>query len=188
MPPLTGKLQGSGTMRSQPGHKPESDAKEVPMRLTGPERYNLAFKEGSFTVWKENGEKGFAGIAASRGPKLYIIFNDLERPIYVGVTLQTLNSRLKQGFMAKGEHGYYGYAWRRNSNHVIIDVWKHEDPMPDNPIYDIETVEAEVVFLVRQAYQWPEHQTEIHFHPSYLEHRSAAARIADCYDGFQRPA
>jgi hypothetical protein len=42
---------------------------------------------------------------------------------------------------------------------------------------EIETVEAEVVFLIRNADQWPLHQTEIHFHPSTQVHREAAAAV-----------
>ena len=46
----------------------------------------------------------------------------------------------------------------------------------------IETVEAEVVFLIRQEYgQWPEHQTEIHFHKSNDIHRKAAEDIINFY-------
>lgn len=32
----------------------------------------------------------------------------------------------------------------------------------DNPEVDLETIEAEVVFLIRSAGQWPSDQTEIH--------------------------
>jgi hypothetical protein len=42
---------------------------------------------------------------------------------------------------------------------------------------ELETVEAEVVFLIRCAGQWPRGQTEIHFHPSEKEHRDLAAKI-----------
>jgi len=38
-------------------------------------------------------------------------------------------------------------------------------------------VEAEIVFLVRSAGQWPIGQTEIHFHPSGNEHRELATTI-----------
>ena len=43
------------------------------------------------------------------------------------------------------------------------------------------TVEAEVVFLIRSAGQWPLHQTEIHFHPSTQIHRDAAASVMAHY-------
>ncbi|WP_224785366.1 hypothetical protein [Pandoraea pnomenusa] len=47
---------------------------------------------------------------------------------------------------------------------------------------DIETIEAEVVYLIRQAGQWPKFQTEIHFHPSSAYHREWASTIAKRYD------
>jgi hypothetical protein len=46
---------------------------------------------------------------------------------------------------------------------------------------DIETVEAEVVYLIRAAGQWPAFQTEIHFYPSSARHREVAAQIMSHY-------
>jgi hypothetical protein len=42
-------------------------------------------------------------------------------------------------------------------------------------------VEAEVVFLIRCAGQWPPFQTEIHFHASDPVHRQVAAKIVATY-------
>jgi hypothetical protein len=64
---------------------------------------------------------------------------------------------------------------------AVLDVWCHENAPSDNPCLDIETVEAEVVFLIRCAGQWPLHQTEIHFHPSGDVHRAVAKTIFDTY-------
>lgn len=38
-------------------------------------------------------------------------------------------------------------------------------------------MKAELVFLIRQAGQWPAYQTEIHFHQSTTVHRQVAATI-----------
>jgi hypothetical protein len=46
---------------------------------------------------------------------------------------------------------------------------------------NVETIEAEIVFLIRQRGQWPSHQTEIHFHPSRPYHRKAAEAIVNRY-------
>ena len=46
---------------------------------------------------------------------------------------------------------------------------------------DIETVEAEVVYLIRKQGQWPEFQTEIHFYKSNDIHRKVAADIMAHY-------
>jgi phospholipase/lecithinase/hemolysin len=56
------------------------------------------------------------------------------------------------------------------------------------PCLDIETVEAEVVFLIRCAGQWPQYQTEIHFHPSTAVHRDIAASIIARYALRPNPA
>jgi hypothetical protein len=61
-----------------------------------------------------------------------------------------------------------------------MDVWCHEDASSEGTL-DIETVEAEVVFLIRGAGQWPLHQTEIHFHTSTQVHRDAAAKVMSQY-------
>jgi hypothetical protein len=54
-------------------------------------------------------------------------------------------------------------AWR-NQYREATDIAAHVDTT-DGGMLDFETVEAEVVFLVRCSCQWPECQTEIHFHP-----------------------
>ena len=54
-------------------------------------------------------------------------------------------------------------------------------PPTENECVDIETVEDEVVFLIRSAGQWPKDQTEIHFHPSTDVHRAVARSIMARY-------
>src|SRR5262249_45104738 len=91
--------------------------------------------------------------------------------IHVGITRQPMRTRFRLGFTATGENGYHGYAWRHNFKEAVLDIWCHEDAPLKNSDRDMETVEAEVVFLARLAGQWPEGQTEIHFHLSTTEHR-----------------
>ena len=150
------------------------------MHISGPERYKLSFDSESFVVLCQKGTPKFSGIATSKKPKLYIVSVD-EKPIYVGVTKQSLRNRLRLGWSANGESGYYGYAWRHHLSEANIDVWCHEDSPDKKPALDIETVEAEVVFLIRSTGQWPLHQTEIHFHPSTPTHRDIAALIMKRY-------
>jgi hypothetical protein len=150
------------------------------MRISGPERYKLSFTSASFVVLCQKGSARFSGIATSKKPKLYIVSVD-EKPIYVGVTKQPLRKRLRIGWNADGESGYYGYAWRHRLTEANIDVWCHEDAPDINPCLDIETVEAEVVFLIRNEGQWPLHQTEIHFHPSTPVHRNIASSVMSRY-------
>lgn len=109
--------------------------------------------------------------------KLYVI-SDHGKPIYVGRTTRPIRDRLRDGFNPNGKHGYHGYAWRHNLCHATIDIWILEEP--DEKF--AETVEAEVVYLIRQEYgQWPEHQTEIHFHISEATHREMARIIVNHY-------
>jgi len=52
-------------------------------------------------------------------PKLYIVKHQ-SKVVYVGHTKQGLRTRLRQGFQAKGEHGYHGYQWRNLSGEVDL--------------------------------------------------------------------
>lgn len=157
------------------------------MRISEPERYKLSFDAASFAVQCQKGTPKFSGIATLKKPKLYIVSVD-EKPIYVGVTRQPLRNRLRLGWNANGESGYYGYAWRHHLKEANIDIWCHEDAPEEKPVLDIETIEAEVVFLIRSAGQWPLHQTEIHFHPSTPAHRAIAAKIMGRYALSPNPA
>ena len=143
-------------------------------------RYKLSFDAKRFTVLCPRGTDKFSGLATSGLPKLYIVSVD-GKPIYVGITKQSVRNRLRLGWSANGESGYYGYAWRHGFSEADLDIWCHKDPQPENVCLDIETIEAEVVYLIRKAGQWPLFQTEIHFHPSSEEHRAVASQIAGKY-------
>jgi hypothetical protein len=146
------------------------------MKITGPERYILSFDPEKFAVSCSKGTARFSWLATCRLPKLYTVSVDGQL-IYVGITRQSMRTRFRMGFNATGENGYHGYAWRHNFTEARLDVWCHEDAPIEHAERDIETVEAEVVFLARLAGQWPAGQTEIHFHPSNEEHREVAAGI-----------
>jgi hypothetical protein len=77
--------------------------------------------------------------------------------------------------------GYYGYALNDKHSAADFDIWCHENPPAKNSDRDMETVEAEVVFLIRRAGRWPLFQTEIHFHPSMPHHRKIAETIIAHY-------
>lgn len=144
-------------------------------------RYKLSFDSSRFSVECPLGTDKFSGLATSGLPKLYIVSVD-ERPIYVGITRQPVRNRLRLGWSASGENGYHGYAWRHALSAADLDIWCHRDPPETDSCLDIETIEAEVVYLIRQAGQWPRFQTEIHFHPSDTDHRRWASTIAERYD------
>ena len=151
------------------------------MPIEGPFTYQIGFTADEITkVVCPDGRRGkiFWGEASRQVPKLYII-SDGGNPLYVGKTSRRLRERLRSGFKAEGEHGYYGYAWRHRLTWATIDVWLATGDDAQDSTW-IETVEAEGVFLIRQTCdQWPEHQTEIHFHASFNDHRDAARQIVD---------
>ena len=162
--------------------------------LSGPFTYDITFKPESITgVEGPDGVTYFSGPASRPVPKLYVVSHK-QRPIYVGVTKQRLGDRMRQGLQSDGDHGYYGYAWR-HLKRATVDIWLLEGNDPDKATVEevkpeedypgkitIETVEAEVVFLIRQKYgAWPQYQTEIHFHPSESTHRNAAQDVIRHY-------
>lgn len=148
------------------------------MHLEGPDRYLLQFTPNQFTCTCPKGTPRFSGLATKLLHKLYVI--SIENvPIYVGITSQSMRNRLRYGFSADGSSGYHGYAWRNHHTQATLDIWCLADP--EKTKKDLETIEAEVVFLIRQSGQWPASQTEIHFHPSTEEHREAARSILGCY-------
>jgi hypothetical protein len=150
------------------------------MKIVGPERYKLTFDSQRFASVCEKGTSNFSGIATKKFPKLYIASSG-EEPIYVGVTRQPIRNRLRLGWNSKGETGYYGYAWRHEFSELDLNIWMQTDAPPESSNIDMETVEAEVVHLIRCSGQWPRYQTEIHFHPSNDEHRTVAAAIYGHY-------
>ncbi len=150
------------------------------MDLADVGRYKLNFDASQFSVQCPLGRPHFSGLATSRLPKLYVASVD-EKPIYVGITKQSIRGRLRLGWSAKGDGGYYGYEWRHRVTSASLDIWCHTNPAHGNDCLDIETVEAELVYLIRKAGQWPLYQTEIHFHPSTEVHRAAAATIGARY-------
>lgn len=148
------------------------------MKLNGPHKYQLIITDRSASVRAPDGTPHFVTPATERNkPKLYVASKDGEL-LYVGVTNQPMSVRLRGGLTADGAHGYYGYAWGKKNQSIRLDIWylDGEDIKPT----DLETIEAEVVFLYRyQSGQWPQAQTEIHFYPSGTIHRECAKQIVD---------
>jgi hypothetical protein len=157
------------------------------MKLRGPERYQLTITPERFDVRCSRGTTRFSGIAAERLPKLYVVADD-ELPVYVGMTRSRLQQRFRSGWTADGRTGYYGYAWRSRLEAATVDVWCWDGPDDVAATSAVETIEAEVVFRIRAAGQWPLHQTEIHFHPSKSEHRSIAESIVAIYPKLAAPS
>jgi len=156
------------------------------MNLVGPEIYTLDVPEqtaGSTYVLRcSNGSNKFSGLCSRLNTtKIYIVSFE-NRVVYVGVTGQRMSTRLRLGFTATGQSGYHGYKWRRSPAAFKLHVWALNDFEDDDAKRHVETIEAEVVFRVRLSGQWPEFQTEIHFHPSDPRHRALADQICQHFE------
>lgn len=147
------------------------------MKLVGPEAYKLVKAEVGFKIKNLDGTDRLSPIATSTMPKVYIVSLGAW-PVYVGATKQRLRTRI--GMKPVEGSGYYGHTFQDDGRGLMLHVWAHADAKERNHL-DMETVEAEVVFLIRQAGQWPLFQTEIHFHPSNERHRQVAAEIFSTY-------
>lgn len=156
------------------------------MKLSGPHHYRLLIQPGANAYQHDpaSGRLHFVAPVTTRAPKLYIV-SVADEPIYVGQTVQSIRARMRLGFTADGAGGYHGYAWRHHFNAVDLDIWLLDDAPEDTELIDLETIEAELVFLLRtHRDRWPEHQTEIHFHASSPLHRQLAAEAyAHYYPG-----
>lgn len=131
-------------------------------RLPEMQSYGVLLANGrvSHVELEGGGPNHFVHPATARKlPKIYAVTRGKD-VIYVGYTTQPTATRLRQGLVASGEHGYYGYAWK-DWGQVGLTVWF----FPGEPAERIEAIEAELVYLIRhRTGQWPEAQTEIHFH------------------------
>ena len=156
------------------------------MNLVGPERFKVTYTPEKPTILCGRGTNKFSGHMTSGKPKLYIFSRD-GKPIYVGATVQKMASRLNLGWKAKGVGGYHGYRFRHEGTEVNLDVWVDTDEVQKTSAdlrsgSDIETVEAEIVYLLRhRTGQWPAFQTEIHFYQSDGTHREAAEKVMSFY-------
>jgi hypothetical protein len=146
------------------------------VKLIGPDRYQLKFSATRFRVYSPSGTQKLSPQAQARRPKLYVVARR-GQPVYVGITNQPIRSRLRLGWKADGTHGYYGYAFRRHLKAAALYVWFHPRVRGKAAIRELETVEAEVAYLVRKRGQWPAFQTEIHFYPSRAAHRRVAKSV-----------
>ncbi|HEY3118547.1 MAG TPA: hypothetical protein VGK54_17525, partial [Chloroflexota bacterium] len=146
------------------------------------DQYRLICKPENYELVSPAGKGRFSGAAGKPGPKLYVVSHD-GWPIYVGVTRRRMSERLSVGWRANGAHGYHGYEWRTRVNEVGLDIWALADESLVDPQRYLETIEAELVHLIRRSGQWPKYQTEIHFHESSDEHRDIAQSILAGYHG-----
>lgn len=134
--------------------------------------YKIKVKENEIvSVLANDGTKHFVAPVTKKGKKIYLVGkNGLIH--YIGITKQSMSSRIRYGVKPNHKSGYHGYKWlKENGNHSLI-IWTFNDDV------DVEAVEAEIVHFFRvQHDQWPKYQTEIHFHATTNKERSLAKTI-----------
>lgn len=144
--------------------------------MLGPFSYSLRIINGKIIKIKN-----FEAPVTFNNDKIYVISN-CESIIYIGVTSQPIGTRLRMGqdHFKNPKNGYYGYKWLNQNRELNLDIFVSEDNEARENNEFIETVEAEIAYLVRNVDgQWPIAQTEIHFHPSLEEHRRIALFIVN---------
>ena len=105
--------------------------------------------------------------------KLYVI-RDGKAICYVGITSQSISSRLRLGFFDDGHNGYHGYKWKDKLKEAELLVWN----FPEDTDRHVEAIEAELVYFIREkTSNWPKYQMEIHFHGATEEERKVAKSI-----------
>lgn len=169
------------------------------MQVSGPYIHALRFDSFRITQRYVRGEgkqgwiptNGFSHpLTEKKRPKLYV-FSDGQWPYYIGITRQSLSTRLRMGFKASREnrsHGYGGYAFKNHVSAAILHVWVEEGKMTGTPddSTNMETVEAELVYRIRKTGSWPKYQTEIHFSPFESFHTDVADEIFRSFSRLKR--
>lgn len=146
------------------------------VKSSEPIRYKLT-AGNRYRVESPCGRAHFVAPATTASPKIYVVSRDAQ-VLYVGLTQQPIARRFYGAFTANGATGYYGYQWRDSTDPMHLDIWIFSFAATAEIQRELETIEAEVIFLARQrGGQWPLFQNEIHFHESADSHRSLAARI-----------
>jgi hypothetical protein len=137
-------------------------------------QYKLKIRDRKIESVILNGEDvdKFRQPVTSKKPKLYAV-KDQSEVIYIGITSQSIRSRLRSGLQAQGKHGYHGYGWKKLEE-VDLFIWCFDE----KPLKWVEGVEAELVYLFRKnTGKWPKHQTEIHFHNATEKQKEEAKTI-----------
>ena len=149
--------------------------------LKGPNVYRIKVLEDfSYSIIQigKLAKRNFTNPETTDVQKLYILHKS-NKILYVGITAQSMSSRIGPGLKSSGVKGYYGYPWKHRRDWMTLSIWH----LGNNNDYleiksEFETIEAELVFLIRKnKLQWPPEQSEIHFHASKKVHRELANKI-----------
>ena len=156
------------------------------MKLCERQRYTLIVRKSFSYELSQNG-KVCQFSKPSTKPKVTKIYTVTigKKLIYVGISNQSMASRLNYGLKANVKSGYTGYKWKKlYDQRLTLNIWFFKSRKEEyirltkKKIREIEAIEAEVVYLCRnKTKQWPEYQHEIHFHKSDAKQRKYAQSI-----------
>jgi hypothetical protein len=144
--------------------------------MQGPFIYQLIVNDGQITK-----DRNFEAPTTMAGQKIYVISQN-RSILYVGITKQSIANRFRAGQNAHTNpiNGYYGYRWLNENRNLTLSIYVADQNEISNDDQFVETVEAEIAYLIRNIDgQWPEDQTEIHFHQSSEIHRCASLKIVN---------
>lgn len=148
----------------------------VKVKMDNYNSYKLRISKSDYICIEANGEEVNHFIAPDTkagGKKLYVVKNGRDI-YYVGITSQSISSRLRDGFKAEGEHGYHGYKWKDKIKQAELLIWSFPGSTQDH----VEAIEAELVYFIREKTgKWPKYQMEIHFHGASEKQRQVAESI-----------
>lgn len=134
--------------------------------------YKIGVKgEKIISVLAPSGVRHFVAPVTKKVQKIYLVGKN-GRIHYVGITKQSIKTRLRMGENPHHETGYHGYAWLKEKGDHCLVIFVFDDKT------HAEAIEAEIVYLLRRKYNnWPKYQTEIHFHPTTEDQRKLAKQI-----------
>ena len=95
------------------------------MNIAGLNHYEIKVSKTHYNCISVNGKPTDHFITPdtkAKRQKLYVLKNSKEI-YYVGVTSLSMSSRLRSGYRAEGEHGYYGYKWIGKISRAELLIW-----------------------------------------------------------------
>ena len=145
------------------------------MQANNYNKYRIQITDSKVRCIEANGEPAHQFLVPDISDslsKLYVVRNGRDI-YYVGATITDIRKRLRGGFYAKGEHGYYGYKWKGQETAEML-VWCFPGINKDH----VEAIEAELVYFIREKTgKWPKYQMEIHFHDASEPEKQVAKSI-----------
>jgi len=140
-------------------------------------RYRIQIVNSACCCLEINGQKisHFVAPDTKAGiQKLYVV-KDGRDICYVGITSQSISSRLRTGVVDNGHYGYHGYKWKDKLKKAELLIWIFPDKTKAN---NVEAIEAELVYYIREKTgNWPKYQMEIHFHRASESEKQIAKSI-----------